>query len=46
MPELLEELDLLNTVQFSGRYGRVTSELTKKQKKFFAAFDVNLQTYV
>lgn len=43
---LLEELNLLNTVKFSGHYGQVTSESTKKQREIFEAFGVDLQTYV
>lgn len=43
---LLEELDLLSTVKFSGHYGQVTSELTKKQREILEAFGVDLQTYV
>jgi transposase len=37
---LLEELELLSTVKFSGHYGQVTSELTKKQREILEAFDV------
>lgn len=43
---LLEELDLLNTIKFSGHYGQVTSELTKKQREILEAFGIDLQTYV
>ena len=43
---LLEELELLNTVKFSGHYGQITSETTKKQREIFEAFDLDLQTYV
>jgi len=44
--ELLEELELLNTVKFSNHYDQITSELTKKQKEIFTAFDLDLKTYV
>lgn len=44
--ELLEELELLNTVKFASHYGQITSELTKKQKEIFEAFDLDLKTYV
>lgn len=44
--ELLEELELLNTIKFASHYGQITSELTKKQKEIFAAFDLDPKTYV
>ena len=46
MTGLLEELDLLNEIKFSGRYGKIPSELTKKQKEIFTAFGINPQTSV
>ena len=46
MTGLLEELDLLNEIKFSGRYGKIPSELTKKQKEIFTAFGINPQTPV
>ena len=46
LPNLLEELELMSLVKFSGHYGQVTSEATKKQKKIFEAFGVDWQTYV
>jgi transposase len=44
--ELLEELELLNTVKFASHYGQITSELTKKQKEIFVVFDLDPKTYV
>jgi transposase len=44
--EMLEELELLNTVKFAGHYGQITSELTKKQREIFKAFDLDPKTYV
>lgn len=44
--ELLEELELLNTVKFTNHYGQITSEITKKQKEIFTAFDLDPKTYV
>ena len=46
MSGLLEELDLLNEIKFSGRYGKINSELTKKQKEIFVAFGIKLPTSV
>lgn len=46
MSGLLEELELLSTVKFSGRYGQITSELTKKQREIAEAFGIDLKTYV
>jgi len=46
MSDLLGELDLLNTVKFEGHQGKIITELTKKQKELFAAFDIDLKTYV
>lgn len=44
--ELLEELELLNTVKFASHYGQITSELTKKQREIFKAFGLDTKTYV
>ena len=41
MSDLLGELDLLNTVKFEGHNGRIVTELTKKQKELFDAFDID-----
>lgn len=41
---LIQELELLSTVTFSGHYNQVTSELTKKQKEIFKAFDIDIQS--
>ena len=46
MRGLLEELDLLNEIKFSSRYGKINSELTKKQKEIFTAFGIAVPTYV
>ena len=46
MSGVLEELELLNVVKFSGHNGKVSSEMTKKQKEIFKAFDVDSKTYV
>ena len=43
---LQEELELFTTVKFSGHYRKITSEITKKQRKILEAFDIDLQTYV
>ena len=44
--ELLEELELLTVVKFASHYGQITSELTKKQKEIFTAFELDPKTYV
>ena len=46
MGGLLEELDLLNEIKFAGRYGKINSELTKKQKEIFSAFGIKPLTSV
>lgn len=46
MSGLLEELDLLNEIKFSGLYGKINSELTKKQKEIFSAFGIKPKTSV
>ena len=40
--ELLEEMDTLTQIKYSGRYGSVTSEVTKKQRKILEEFSIEL----
>jgi len=46
MSFILKELDLLNTVSFTGTKKPIISELTKKQRDIFKAFGIDQQTYV
>lgn len=42
IPCLLEELELLHTIKFQGKTSCMTSELTKKQREIFKAFDIDV----
>jgi len=38
--ELIEEMDTLTKITYSGRYGSVISEITKKQRIIMEAFTI------
>lgn len=40
--ELLDEMDTLTRITYSGRYGSITSEATKKQRMIMEAFSLEL----
>lgn len=40
--ELLEEMDTLTKITYSGRYGSIISELTEKQRIILKAFSIEL----
>ena len=46
LSNVIDELELLNVVKFSGNYGEITSEVTKKQKEIFDAFGIVEKTSV
>jgi len=40
--ELLEEMDTLTRITYSGRYGSIISDITKKQREILEAFSIKL----